>query len=229
MGKAGESNSAAWSLPGVLDFFGAARRSTAQVYPSEWFFLKDRLREGLSVLDVGCAQGGFADMLAEHLGDFRYTGVDVSAEMIARARARNPRHTFHTVPEGDLSVLDGERYDLVLVLGILHLHERWRDTIAAAWRLTAGSLVMDLRESDGPTVEDKARSWFRMDFGGGDDRHAATTLPYVIVNSAEALATVRRLTPGARRTSHFGYLHPVSGSASTPVPEVMANVWCVER
>lgn len=222
-------NAAAWGLPGVLGFFDKARASTDQVYPSEWLFLKDRLREGMTVLDVGCAQGGFAAVLAEHLRDFRYTGVDVNADMLARARDRFPGHRFLQVAEGDYDILGDETFDLVLVLGILHLHETWRDTLVEGWRRSKGSLILDLRETDGPTVEDKSVSYFRMDFGGGDSRHGETVLPYILVNSAEALATVRRLCPGARRISHYGYLHPVSGSAVTPVAEAMANVWCIER
>lgn len=226
------SNADAWSLGGVLEFFETERSSTGHVYPSEWFFLKDRLKNGMRVLDVGCAQGGFASMLSEHLDQFDYTGIDINAAMIERACARHPGHAFHIIAEDmDWACLGGLNFDLVLVLGILHLHEGWRDTIARAWTHTAGCLLMDMRETDGPSIEDKAQSYFRMDFGGNGDgeHHCATTLPYVLVNSAEALGTVRRLTPGARRTSHYGYLHPVSTSASVPVNDVMTNVWCVER
>lgn len=227
--KQTEHNEQAWSLPGVLGFFDSARATTAQVYRSEWIFLRELLREGMSVLDVGCAQGGFAAVLAEHLSDFRYTGVDVSAAMVERARFRHPDHRFLQVPEADLSALDGETFDLVLVLGILHLHEKWRDTLAAAWTKTAGALVLDLREHEAASIEDKTVSSFRMDFGVADADHAAVTLPYIILNSADALATLRHMTPDRTRLSHFGYLTPVSGSASAPVDQVMANVWCVER
>ncbi|CAA7613636.1 putative methyltransferase (Methylase) [Candidatus Terasakiella magnetica] len=219
----------AWSLPGVLGYFDTERSSTAQVYASEWIFLKDRLKEGMSVLDVGCAQGGFAAMLAENLKDFSYTGLDVSSDMITRARVRFPRHSFHHVVGGDWGALGAARFDQVLVLGILHLHFGWRDTIAQAWARTKSCLILDLREIDGPTVEDQSRSYFKMDFGASDDRHAATTLPYVLVNAAEALATIRALCPDAARISHYGYLHPVSSSAVTPVGQAMANVWCIER
>jgi len=223
------SNADAWGLNGVLDFF-SERSTTDQVYPSEWFFLKDRLRNGMRVLDVGCAQGGFASMLSEHLDQFSYTGIDISPAMLERARARHPGHTFHTISENaDWTFLGGETFDLVLVLGILHLHEGWRETMTRAWSHTEGCLLMDLRETEGPTVEDKAHSFFRMDFGGGGDDHGTVTLPYVLVNSAEALGTVRRLAPGARRISHYGYIHPVSASASVPVDGVMTNVWCVEH
>jgi SAM-dependent methyltransferase len=221
-----EHNAAAWGH--VVDFFDTERSTTAQVYASEWFFLKDLLTEGMSVLDVGCAQGGFAQVLGEHLTHFSYTGIDINPQMIDRARQRNPGHSFHCVSETDWGPLAGRRFDLVLVLGILHLHETWRDTIARAWSHTGRTLLMDLREYEGATIEDKAVSSFRMDFGA-DQAGASVTLPYVVVNAAEALATVRRCTQGASRLRHYGYLHPISKAASSPVGDVMANVWCVDR
>jgi SAM-dependent methyltransferase len=222
-------NAEAWGLPRVIDFFTTARATTAEVYPSEWFFLKDRLREGISVLDVGCAQGGFSAVLAEHLEDFRYTGVDVSPAMVAAARARFPRRDFQVVGEGDLSTLGEARFDLVLALGHLHLHERWRDTLAEAWRRTAGALIFDLRHVDGPTVEDKTRAYMAMDFHGGGSSHAAMRLPYILLNAGEALAAVRAACPGAARIAHYGYLHRPTGTAVLPVEAVMAVTWCVER
>lgn len=222
------ANAGAWGLPKVLEYFDSRRASTNAVYESEWFFLRDRLREGMTVLDIGCAQGGFASILAEHLSEFRYTGVDINAEMIVRARSRHPEHVFHHVAEGDLSELDGERFDLVLVLGILHLHEAWRETIAAAWRLASGALIMDLRETDGPTIEDKGRSYFAMDFNGGGSEHAQARLPYIVVNSGQALATVRELCHGAGSIRRYGYDHAVSDAAHCPVPKVMTTAWCIE-
>ncbi|MCB2100608.1 MAG: class I SAM-dependent methyltransferase [Rhodobacterales bacterium] len=222
-------NAAAWGLPGVLDFFASERDSAAKVYPSEWFFLRQHLREGVSVLDVGCAQGGFAAVLGESLSAFTYTGVDISAAMVARARERHPGHRFLTVPEGDLSPLGGETFDLVLVLGILHLHEAWRDTLAAAWARTGGAMVFDLRETEGPSIEDKDRARFTMAFGGDGAEYERTVLPYNLINASEALAESRRLCAGAARLSRFGYLHAPSAAARLPVDAVLTETWCAER
>ncbi len=224
----GNGNAAAWGLPRVLDFFDTRRASTEEVYPSEWFFLKDELKEGISVLDIGCAQGGFAAILAEHLSDFRYTGVDINEEMVARARKRHSHRTFHEVTEGDLSVLGDERFDLVLVFGILHLHGAWRDTLAAAWQHTARILLFDLREITGPSVEDIKASYFCMDFAG-ESEQANAVLPYNLINEAEARDIVKKLCAGASRVSQYGYLHPVSSSAVTPVKQAMTTVYRVER
>lgn len=225
----GNGNAAAWGLPRVLDFFETRRATTEEVYPSEWFFLKDRFMEGTSVLDIGCAQGGFVSVLQEHLASFSYTGVDINADMIARARDKHSGHAFHHVPEGDYAVLGNTRFDLVLVLGILHLHETWRDTIAAAWKHTGECLILDLRETDGPSIEDKSVSYMKMDFHGGGKDHSETTLPYNVINAGKALGTVTGLCQGAARISHYGYLHPVSSAAVCPVDRVTATTYCIER
>lgn len=223
------ANAEAWGLPRVLDFFEERRAATAEVYPSEWHFLEGRLREGVSVLDIGCAQGGFASIIGEHVGEFSYTGLDINAEMVRRARQRHPRHTFHHIPEGDYSVLGEARFDLVLVLGILHLHESWRDTIAAAWKHAGECLILDLRETDGPSIEDKSVSYMKMDFHGGGADHARATLPYNILNGADALDIVTTLCAGAETIRRFGYSHAVSHAARTPLAEVVTNTYQIVR
>ncbi len=101
--------------------------------------------------------------------------------------------------------------------------------MARAWRRTAGLLIFDLREIDAPTIEDKQRSYFRMDFGEGPCDVALARLPYNLINAGEALGEVRRLCPGAQAISQFGYVHPLSASATAPVADAMVNVWSVER
>jgi 2-polyprenyl-3-methyl-5-hydroxy-6-metoxy-1,4-benzoquinol methylase len=74
-----------------MDFFETRRASSDDVYPSEWFFLGERIREGISILDIGCAQGGFAAVIGEHLGTFSYTGVDISSEMVSQGKGETSR------------------------------------------------------------------------------------------------------------------------------------------
>ncbi len=223
------ANARAWGLSRVVAFFENRRDTTAEVYESEYVFLKRALSDGISVLDIGCAQGGFAGVLAEHLSDFSYTGIDINAEMIDRARSRFPEHTFHQVAEGDFSVLDGTTFDLVLVLGILHLHESWRDTVAAAWGLCQGTLILDLRETWQDGIEDKALSSFRMDFNGGDGEHRNSRLPYNVINSGQAMAEVVRLCPDARLIRQHGYTQAPSAAADTPFERVIAKAYSIER
>jgi trans-aconitate methyltransferase len=225
----GTDQVAAWGLPRVLAFFESHRHTTDELYPSERFFVDPRMRPGISVLDIGCAVGGFADMLAEHLDRYSYTGIDVNANMIDRARTRRPELEFHHIVKNDFSPLGGRRFDLVLALGFLHLTTHWRQTLIDAWRHTGDALVFDLRETHRATVEDTAISFFRMNFNGGGREYEEATLPYNILNSSDAVSAVIESCPDARNISHYGYLHQVGAAAVTPVDRVMANVYCVER
>jgi SAM-dependent methyltransferase len=68
--------------------------------------------QGGKALDFGCGTGRSARFL-RRLG-YDVTGVDISAHMIARARERDPQGDYRLVPDGDLSGLGGDTFDLVL-------------------------------------------------------------------------------------------------------------------
>jgi len=220
----------AWCHDSVIRYYEEHRHTTSHVYPSEWCFLKELLEENMSILDIGCALGGFASITGEHLGRFMYTGVDISPAMIRRARERHPAHAFHCIEEADLSVLRQHTYDLVLCMGILHLSKTWRELIQAAWRHTKRHLLMDLRESTSPTIEGEGKSYMRvanLDLSNSDG--SRWRLPYIIVNHTEALGTVMSLCQGMRSLRYYGYLHAVSQEAVCPVKQVMMNVYCIEK
>ncbi len=67
---------------------------------------------GTRGLDFGCGAGRSTRYI-ENLG-FEVVGVDVSKEMIAEARAADPSGDYRVIPDGDLSSLDGSKFDLVL-------------------------------------------------------------------------------------------------------------------
>lgn len=218
-----------WNQPGVANYYESHRLSTRDVYTSEWQYLKELLCEGISVLDIGCALGGFATVIAEHLRDFKYTGLDISSEMIQRAKQKHPVHRFYLMEEADLSVLKGETFDLVLCLGILHLSRKWRELISAAWKHTGGTLLLDLRETYLQTCEDERISYFTMEAYSEEVAASDLRLPYNIINATEALETLVSCCPGFKAFRHFGYFHPVSESAVSPIPRVIMNTYCIEK
>ncbi len=218
-----------WDTFGWTDFYESHRTTTAEIYPSEWLFLKELLAEGISVLDVGCALGGLASVLSEHLTRFEYTGVDISRSMIERATQRHPLHRFHVVEEADLSVLEGQRFDLVVCLGVLHLSRKWRELISAAWEC-ADVLLLDLRETGGASIEDDTVSYYRMDMLPNATQNGGVShLPYNIINSGEALDTLLKRCVGATGLCHYGYLSKVSSSAVTPGEMVMMNTYQIDK
>lgn len=222
-------NARAWGHESILNFFDKNRSTTAAIYPSEWLFLRDKLVEGMSILDIGCAKGGMANVLSEHLKRFDYTGVDINQQMIDGAKKRFPTHQFYKIGEDNYSILGKAQYDLVLCLGILHLHETWRKTIAAAWSHTQGCLILDLRETHLNSIEDKKLAYFKMDFDDPDHPTSNFTLPYNIINTAEALKTIHDICGDAKKILHYGYTQSISKLAISPIQKVMANVYCIER
>lgn len=67
---------------------------------------------GKQALDFGCGAGRSTRFLRE-LG-FEAVGVDIAEPMLARARARDPKGDYRLLPDGDLSSLPREAFDLVL-------------------------------------------------------------------------------------------------------------------
>jgi len=98
--------------------------------------LGPRLEPGDAVLDLACGDGG----LAEHLGAFRYLGVDASPEMVAAAKRRG-----HNVVLGDLNDYEPPQHvaETTCFRAIYYARDR-----AAFFRLVAGyterKVVFDL-------------------------------------------------------------------------------------
>lgn len=74
---------------------------------------------GRRVLDVGCGFADYADYLAAHHEGVTYAGVDLSGEMIARARAAHPDLNLRVA--NILEEPAGEPHDVVSANGIFYL------------------------------------------------------------------------------------------------------------
>jgi SAM-dependent methyltransferase len=67
---------------------------------------------GSSALDFGCGTGRSTRFLSS-VG-FRVVGIDISMEMVAKAKALDPRGVYHCIPDGDFRVLGNRTFDLIL-------------------------------------------------------------------------------------------------------------------
>ena len=84
--------------------------------------------------------------------------------MIQRAKQKYPAHRFHLIQEADLSALQGETFNLVLCLGVLHLSRRWRELIRVAWNHTKNFLLLDMRETHLQSIEDETLCYIKREF-----------------------------------------------------------------
>jgi 2-polyprenyl-3-methyl-5-hydroxy-6-metoxy-1,4-benzoquinol methylase len=88
--------------------------------------LTDRLSRGLRVLDVGCGSGRALIRMAELYANSRFTGLDLSREAIAAAKAESDRKHLRNVEfiARDLSDFDvsaePESYDFITTFDAVH-------------------------------------------------------------------------------------------------------------
>jgi ubiquinone/menaquinone biosynthesis C-methylase UbiE len=73
--------------------------------------------EGLSLLDVGCGTGTTDQVLAPRVRSLH--GVDISEEMLTKARLNVPEAQFSWY-DGESLPFDDEKYDVVVAICVLH-------------------------------------------------------------------------------------------------------------
>lgn len=96
---------------------------------------------GASVHDVGAGAGHFYDYLLEREIDVRYSGSDLSGEMIETARLRHPNASFELRDVLDAS--PSERYDFVVCSGLFHVK---LDCPGSVWQTFVESAVARMYE-----------------------------------------------------------------------------------
>ncbi len=219
----------AYQTPEIARHYSRARRTWADLYPSEQWGL-DRVipRWGMTVLDVGCAAGGLLHALRERWqGDIDYTGVDINAEAIATGRDDDA--TFICGDICEMPSLREGGFDLVTALGTADWNVETKKMIEACWANVGegGQLVVSLRLTTEQTVSDIARSYQPIWFGDGDPPADCERAVYGVYNTDEATEMLRALHPAKIET--HGYWGKPSPTACTPFNRVLFTVFVVTR
>ena len=79
--------------------------------------LNHRLRQGISVLDVGCGQGSYYEFLKDRGFNGAYEGVDITPKMIEIAKAKYPQVNFTLA---DFNEID-KKYDWVIAVSTFNV------------------------------------------------------------------------------------------------------------
>jgi len=203
-----ENEQSVWGETDSLDFFSHERQSPEDLYASERIFLPDAVKRAGSVLDVGCACGGFSAIMESFNEKINYTGIDIVPEMLARAGARHEGAAF-AAAAGHQLPFASQSFDLVHCSGATHLNSHYRELISEMWRVTRHQLLFDLRLTEGPSME----GTFRIDF---DDSNSGGLLPYFVLNINEMHDLINALPSGPDHISLNGYHHPASSNATLP-------------
>ncbi|NEO56776.1 MAG: class I SAM-dependent methyltransferase [Okeania sp. SIO3B5] len=96
-----------------------------------------------SVLDIGCGTGLLSELLQ---GDFEYTGIDISVNMLGYATQRGYK-TIHKPIEKALVEIDSHSYDFVFCLGSLYFVEDAQTAIEHIYRIARKTILISLTEA----------------------------------------------------------------------------------
>jgi SAM-dependent methyltransferase len=209
--------------PGLVSFYQSHRDHPDALYPSERRFLPWLARESRSVLDAGCAAGGFVSVWRHFKPEIEYVGVDVSAPLIAAARRRHPEVEFLL---GDCAAgipRPAGSSETVEALGWLHWEPRYRAALAELWRLAGRRLFFDVRIVEGGADLEGGRQ--RLDLGQPAGAHGTT--PYICCSWPRFAEMIGGLGP-ARVLVH-GYWGTPAETVSGVDQDVCFTTFVLER
>jgi SAM-dependent methyltransferase len=209
--------------PKLVAFYTTHRCKPEDLYPSERRFLPWLAFHATSVLDVGCAAGGFSQIWKHYRQDIVYTGVDLSTKLIEVAQAFFPGSEFRVAnPVSGLPFPDNA-FDVVQALGWLFWEFDYAKSLEEMWRITRRWLFFDVRLVS--TEADVKVGEQRMTFGDEWDGQSIT--PYLTLAWPYMAQMLLQFNP--KTVMGYGYLGKPSSSVVGIKDEICFGVFVLEK
>ena len=219
-------NAKAWSQPSAIDYYSKHRHEVSDLYPSERVFLPRVLFPGIKVLDVGCASGGFFNIMRTLEPTIDYTGIDIAEPAVDLARRTYQEARFE-VADGVTIPFDDGTFDLVHCTSVLVIEPRYQEVWKEMYRVTSKFVLADMRllkdiKGQGGLQD----SHYRIQFDGQEPE---AVVPYVVSDADEVTSFLLDLEPRPRALRGTGYFHEVSEMAHTCYSQVCMSILLVEK
>jgi SAM-dependent methyltransferase len=211
------------NYPELVHFYTTHRCAPKDLYPSERRFLPWLADNVASVLDVGCAAGGFENIWKYYNSKIDYTGVDLSSILIEAAKELHPNSKFIRADPVVGIPLNDSGHDLVQALGWLFWEPKYKKALSELWRLTNRWLFLDIRLVDSPANAQTGEQ--HMEFGV--DWDGETTTPYLTVAWPEFAKILLELKPAS--VFGFGYMGKPADNVVGVTNDVCFAVFAIER
>ena len=216
----------AWSESSAVDYYARYRQNVSDLYPSERVFLPRVLFPGVKVLDVGCASGGFFNIMRTLEPAIDYTGIDIAEPSIETARQKYPEAKF-LVTNGLQIPFNDNEFDLVHCTGVLVIEPRYREILKEMYRVSNRFVLADMRLLKNTEVAaDQERSYYKIQFEG---EYEGATVPYVVSDADQVVNSILTLEPRPQALRGTGYFHAVSAMARTPHKEVCMTIFLIQK
>lgn len=212
-----------WSNPSAIDFYYQNRHEVSDLYPSEKVFLPRVLFPGATVLDVGCASGGFFNIMRTFEPNIEYTGIDLSEKALELARERYPEAKFVLTEGFDLPFEDNS-FDIVHCTSVFNNEPNYQGMLKEMYRVSNRFVVIDIRLlKDLGTVRE---SVYNIQFDGAQ---VEAKVPYVVNDADEVANFILQLEPKPKALRGTGYFHQVAKEAESTQSDVCMTILLVQK
>ena len=218
--------SKAWSQPSALEFYSKHRHEASDLYPSEQVFLPRVLFPGAKVLDIGCASGGFFNIMRSMEPAIDYVGMDIVEPALELARNRYPEARFMLADGFEIPFDDGT-FDLVHCTSVLNNEPRYQELLPEMYRVSNRFVLTDMRLLKNLAASGNRGPFYYDIKFEGDSQEA--TVPYVVNDADEVVNYLLGLEPRPQALRATGYFHTVSPMARIPFSEVCMAILLIQK
>jgi len=204
-----------WRNSSCTSFFEKHRGSLEEVYSSELYFIEKVIPKVQSLLDVGCASGGFYPVFKKFNSAIQYEGVDVVSQMIEQAKKKYPDIPFQLI-DGAVLPFAEDAKDLVFCTGLFHLIHHYSVYLQELYRVSRRYLLVDFRVHMEPTL--CSEMWVVF---GDAQRKDDLKVPYYVLNFGEYLRMLVSLKPTPEKIEIYGYPGQVSHNTKKDLKNVL--------
>ena len=212
-----------WSKRSAIDYYSQHRHEVSDLYPSEKVFLPRVLFPGAKVLDVGCASGGFFNIMRSFEPFIDFTGIDLSTTAVEMARERYPEAKF-IVTEGFELPFDDDSFDLVHCASVFNNEPNYQAMLQEMYRVSNRFVLADIRLLKG--IGAQQISVYNIQFEGDG---VEATVPYVVNDADEVANFILQLDPKPKALRGTGYFHSLAKEAESTISEACMTILLIQK
>lgn len=203
-----------------VEFYSQNRDKISDLYSSEKRIFNNVNFKGKSILDIGCACGGFYNIFKEIAPDISYFGIDISEKLIKSSKKRYPEiaDKFITCSATNLC-FSNHSFDIVFCGSVQAHCRQYKHLLSECWRVSKQILIFDFR------------------FSFHKDTYNFTTnvssVPYMVLNIHEMIDLIKSLD-GTKGISFESYMiapdkNEIVGSDLLDKSDIWCGLFCLSR
>ena len=212
------------------EYWSTHRSKISDLYKSEQHFFTSTILNVQSVLDLGCAAGGSLFFSRELNPNVKYTGIDISEELIniAKKRFEGELSNFEFVHfDGEHIPFKDNSVDFCFSFGVFHHLSDWKKMTHEVLRVSQKFVLFDLRLWPQNSLAGSPLSYQKIALGGEWD--GKTVIQYNIQSFNEVLEFLSTLKDQSISAQLYGYYSKPTDYAVTPAGKVLMLAVLLEK